>query len=157
MLNYSAHVVVFDSILCRKTFSRLGNKNDFKERTISPTPNLFHFFYTSRVSFKFGVITMTAGIIGVPLGSYLSTRLGKTYPRSDPVICAIGLLISAPLIAGSMLVVTANSTLAYILVFLGEVALNCNWAIVADMLLVRLIHCHPFSRLSSSSLFCFMF
>lgn len=81
---------------------------------------------------------MTAGIIGVPLGSYLSTRLSKTYPRSDPVICAIGLLISAPLIAASMLFVTYNSTLAYIFVFLGEVALNCNWAIVADMLLVRI-------------------
>lgn len=82
---------------------------------------------------------MTAGILGVPLGSYLSTRLSKKYPRSDPVICAVGLLISAPLIAGAMLVVTANSTLAYILVFLGEVALNCNWAIVADMLLVRFL------------------
>lgn len=83
---------------------------------------------------------MTAGILGVPLGSYLSTRLSKNYPRCDPVICAIGLLISAPLIAGSMLFVTSNSTIAYTLVFLGEVALNCNWAIVADMLLVR----HPF-------------
>lgn len=91
---------------------------------------------------------MTAGIIGVPLGSYLSTRLGKTYPRSDPVICAIGLLISAPLIAGSMLVITSNSTLAYILVFLGQLALNCNWAIVADMLLVRFFQCHPLSHLT---------
>jgi MFS transporter, Spinster family, sphingosine-1-phosphate transporter len=80
---------------------------------------------------------MSAGILGVPLGSYLSTKLSKTYPRSDPVICAAGLLISAPLIAGAMLLVTVNSTLAYILVFLGELALNCNWAIVADMLLVR--------------------
>lgn len=89
----------------------------------------------NEVSFIFGAITMTAGIIGVPLGSYLSTKLSKMYPRSDPVICAIGLLISAPLIAGAMLFVTVNSTIAYILVFLGEVALNCNWAIVADMLL----------------------
>lgn len=81
---------------------------------------------------------MTAGIIGVPLGSYLSTKLSKRYPRSDPVICAVGLLLSAPLIAASMLFVTVNSTLAYTFVFLGEVALNCNWAIVADMLLVRI-------------------
>lgn len=94
--------------------------------------------YISRVSLIFGAITMTAGIIGVPLGSYLSTKLSKIYPRSDPVICAIGLLISAPLIAGAMLFVTVNSTVAYLLVFLGEIALNCNWAIVADMLLVSL-------------------
>lgn len=88
---------------------------------------------------------MTAGILGVPLGSYLSTKLSKKYPRSDPVICAVGLLLSAPLIAGAMLMVTVNSTVAYILVFLGEVALNCNWAIVADMLLVR-INVTPFSH-----------
>lgn len=119
-------------------------KQILKEQ-ISPTPNLFHFFCTSRVSFKFGVITMTAGIIGVPLGSYLSTKLGKNYPRSDPVICAVGLLISAPLLAGAMLAITYNSTLAYILVFIGEVALNCNWAVVADMLLVRFFQCHPSS------------
>lgn len=81
---------------------------------------------------------MTAGIAGVPLGSYLSTKLSKRYPRSDPVICAVGLLLSAPLIAASMIFVTYSAPLAYILVFLGEIALNLNWAIVADMLLVRL-------------------
>lgn len=118
-------------------------KNNSKKTKNSPTPNFSfslsspEFPNTFSVSFKFGVVTMLAGIIGVPLGSYLSTKLSKRYPRSDPVICAMGLLISAPLIAASMLFVTVNSTLAYVLVFLGEVALNCNWAIVADMLLVR--------------------
>lgn len=91
----------------------------------------------SSVSFIFGAITMTAGIIGVPLGAYLSTNLSKKYPRSDPVICAMGLLLSAPLISAAMIMVTQNAPLAYVLVFLGEVALNLNWAIVADMLLVR--------------------
>ena len=80
---------------------------------------------------------MTAGITGVPLGSYLSTKLSKQYPRSDPVICAVGLLLSAPLIAASMIFVTYSAPLAYTFVFLGELALNLNWAIVADMLLVR--------------------
>lgn len=86
---------------------------------------------------------MTAGIIGVPLGSYLSTWLSKKNLRYDPWICAFGLLISAPLIASSMLMVTVSSTWAYVLVFLGEVALNCNWAIVADMLLVRFVYFTP--------------
>lgn len=81
---------------------------------------------------------MTAGIAGVPLGSYLSTKLSKRYPRSDPVICAVGLLLSAPLIAASMIFVTYSAPLAYTFVFLGELALNLNWAIVADMLLVRI-------------------
>lgn len=89
------------------------------------------------VSFKFGVITMVSGIIGVPLGTYIAQTLKKRSKRADPIICACGLIISAPLLAGSMLVVEKNATIAYTLVFFGEVALNLNWAIVADILLVR--------------------
>ena len=95
---------------------------------------------------------MTSGICGVPLGSYLSQYLKKKNPRSDPIICAVGLLLSAPLIAGAMLMVTANAPMAYALVFFGELALNLNWAIVADMLLVRNL-----SYFSVPSFHCFLF
>lgn len=131
MLNYSRPVRLSPLSLSLP----FDGKKLFQTRrkfTNSKSPLLF-----SRVSFVFGAITMTAGILGVPLGSYLSTKLVKGNPRCDPVICAIGLLISAPFLAASMMVVTANSALAYTFVFLGQVALNCNWAIVADMLLVR--------------------
>ncbi|XP_053684626.1 protein spinster isoform X1 [Sabethes cyaneus] len=87
------------------------------------------------VSFVFGAITMTTGIIGVPLGSYLSQRFKSKHPRADPCICAFGLILSAPLLASAMFFVSANATLAYVLVFFGELALNLNWAIVADILL----------------------
>jgi len=99
------------------------------------------------VSFIFGAITMTSGILGVPLGSYLSTKLSKRYPRADPIICAVGLLLSAPLLAASMILVTVSAPLAYIAVFLGQIALNLNWAIVADMLLVRIYYFCLFSKL----------
>lgn len=89
------------------------------------------------VSFRFGAITMVSGIIGVPLGTYLAQKLKTKSHRYDPIICAGGLLISAPLLASSMIMVTADEKLAYVLVFFGEVALNLNWAIVADILLVR--------------------
>lgn len=91
---------------------------------------------------------MTSGIIGVPLGTYVAQSLKKRAPRADPIICAVGLILSAPMLAGSMLVVSANTTLAYLLVFLGSVALNLNWAIVADILLVRitLSHVHNHSQ-----------
>lgn len=89
------------------------------------------------MAFKFGAITMVSGIIGVPLGTIIAEKLKKRSQRADPIICACGLILSAPLIAGSMLMITQNTTIAYILVFFGEVALNLNWAIVADILLVR--------------------
>lgn len=80
---------------------------------------------------------MATGIIGVPLGSYLSQRYNRKYPRADAYICAIGLILSAPLLAGAMLTVNVNATLAYVLIFFAELTLNLNWAIVADILLVR--------------------
>lgn len=85
----------------------------------------------------FGAITMVSGIVGVPLGTVLAQVLKKRYPRADPIICAFGLLISAPFLLGAMLVVSVNTPAAYALVFFGSVALNLNWAIVADILLVR--------------------
>lgn len=85
----------------------------------------------------FGAITMVSGIVGVPLGTILAQSLKKRYPRADPIICAFGLLISAPFLLGAMLVVPVNAPAAYALVFFGSVALNLNWAIVADILLVR--------------------
>lgn len=90
------------------------------------------------VAFRFGAITMVSGIIGVPLGTYLTQKLKKDSCRNDPIVCAAGLLISAPLLAGSMLMIESSEPIAYLLVFLGEIALNLNWAIVADILLVRL-------------------
>ncbi|XP_021696331.1 protein spinster isoform X1 [Aedes aegypti] len=89
----------------------------------------------NEVSFNFGAITMATGIIGVPLGSYLSQRYNRKYPRADAYICAIGLILSAPLLAGAMLTVNVNATLAYVLIFFAELTLNLNWAIVADILL----------------------
>lgn len=113
---------------------------------------------THRVSFVFGAITMTTGIIGVPLGSYLSQRLSVKHPQADAYICAAGLFISAPLLLGVLFAVRVNIYLAYALIFFGEVALNLNWAIVADILLVRaarhsciFLFFSPSSSLPSSS------
>ncbi|XP_023306829.1 protein spinster isoform X4 [Lucilia cuprina] len=87
------------------------------------------------VSFKFGAITMVAGIIGVPLGSILSQKMAKRFPTADPLICAFGLIFSVPLLTGAMIIVTQNSVPTYVLIFLGQLSLNMNWAIVADILL----------------------
>jgi len=79
---------------------------------------------------------MVAGLLGVPLGSFLSQYLVKRYPTADPIICAFGLLLSAPLLTGACLLVNSNSAGTYALIFFGQLALNLNWAIVADILLV---------------------
>lgn len=85
----------------------------------------------------FGGVALMSGAIGVPLGSYLSQVFKKRFPRCDPIICALGLLISVPFGAAAMIVVSSSTTWAFTLMFFAELALNLNWAIVADILLVR--------------------
>lgn len=81
---------------------------------------------------------MLSGLIGVPLGSLLAQRLRSRYPSIDPMICAIGLLVSSPLLFGASVSASKNSSVCYALIFFGEVFLNLNWSIVADMLLVSI-------------------
>ncbi|CAG0885459.1 unnamed protein product [Cyprideis torosa] len=91
------------------------------------------------VSFIFGLITMVSGIIGVPMGSFIAQRLRHRYPKSDPIVCAVGLLLSAPLLLAASFVASTSTVLSFVLIFFGELALNMNWAIVADILLYVVI------------------
>ena len=89
----------------------------------------------SSVPFVFGLVTMLSGIVGVPLGMILSTKLRAIYPRADPIICGTGILISALFLTFGILFCDSNIVLALVLIFFGEVSLNLNWSIVADMVL----------------------
>lgn len=80
---------------------------------------------------------MMAGIVGLSLGSLLSQLLKPRIPFVDPIICGVGLITSAPLLLGTTYTCTQNTALTYVLLFLGQVTLNLNWAIVVDIVLVR--------------------
>lgn len=82
---------------------------------------------------------MLAGLIGVPLGSYVAQRWRPISPDCDPKICAIGLLISAPMIYLALITASYSESICFVFVFFGMVSLNICWSIVADILLVR--HC----------------
>ncbi|XP_076673784.1 lysolipid transporter protein spinster isoform X2 [Andrena cerasifolii] len=91
------------------------------------------------VAYTFGLIGMTSGLIGVPLGSFMAQRLRVRWPQADPLICAIGLLISVPLLFFACITVNTNSVLCYTLIFFGQLSLNLNWSIVADILMYVVI------------------
>lgn len=88
------------------------------------------------ISYKFGIVAMTAGLIGVPLGSGLAQRLRPNYPTCDPLICAFGLITSAPFVYLGLVVAPLSTNWAFFFVFIAEITLNLCWSIVADMLLV---------------------
>ncbi|XP_017049497.1 protein spinster isoform X2 [Drosophila ficusphila] len=91
------------------------------------------------ISYKFGLVAMLAGLIGVPLGSLLAQRLRVHYENCDPYICAVGLFISAPMVFAALVVPQTSETLCYLFVFAAQVALNLCWSIVADILLYVVI------------------
>lgn len=91
------------------------------------------------VSYIFGLIAMLAGLLGVPLGSFLGQKLRVRYQRADPVVCGMGLLLSTPLMLAALFVAKMNTTVCFVIIFFGQLMLNLNWAIVADILLYVVI------------------
>ena len=98
-----------------------------------------YFFIFDSVGFIFGIILSLAGICGLLLGSGLSLWLRKKIDWIDPVICGVGLLISVPLIFGALYILDKSVIWAFIIMFLGQVFLNMNWAIVVDISLVNIL------------------
>lgn len=80
---------------------------------------------------------MVAGLIGVPLGPIVSRAVASYKNNADPLVCAYGLFFSSFFLAAAMLFVTKYVIISYILMFIGQLFLNLNWALVADILLVR--------------------
>ena len=70
------------------------------------------------------------------LGGYLSTKLRHKFERSDPLIAASGLVISAPILLTALFLARDIPLGAMVLVFFAMIGINLNWAIVADITLV---------------------
>ncbi|XP_053884145.1 protein spinster homolog 1-like [Malaclemys terrapin pileata] len=90
---------------------------------------------SSQQSLIFGLITCVTGFLGVGSGVEISKRLRRTNPRADPLVCAAGLLGSAPFLFLALVCAQGSSVATYVFIFIGETLLSLNWAIVADILL----------------------
>uniref|UniRef100_G1QB38 Protein spinster homolog 1 n=1 Tax=Myotis lucifugus TaxID=59463 RepID=G1QB38_MYOLU len=89
---------------------------------------------SSSDSLIFGLITCLTGVLGVGLGVEISRRLRHSNPRADPLVCAAGLLGSAPFLFLSVACARGSIVATYVFILL-ETLLSMNWA-VADILLV---------------------
>ena len=69
----------------------------------------------------------------------LSFLLRPRLPWVDPVICGLGLLVSAPFCMAAVSVPAEGAggvVASFALMFVGQVFLNVNWAVVVDISLV---------------------
>ncbi|XP_041808280.1 protein spinster homolog 3 [Chelmon rostratus] len=90
-------------------------------------------------SYIFGAVTVVTGILGGCLGTLLSRRFRGNMPNVDPLICAVGLLGSGPCLFIAIFVASASIPTTYVFIFLGEVLISLNWAVMADILLYIVI------------------
>lgn len=110
----------------------------FRDDFISITHRqIANFLKPHSISFKFGIMAMLAGLIGVPTGSYLAQRLRPIDSQCDPLICAYGLIISAPCVYLGLVCAPFSTTWCFIFVFFAQLFLNMCWSIIADIVLVR--------------------
>ncbi|XP_067866179.1 protein spinster homolog 1-like isoform X4 [Heterodontus francisci] len=82
-----------------------------------------------------GPISCVTGIIGIGIAAMISKYFKKKNPRADPLICAVGVLSSAPCLFIIIVLSRQCIATAYFFIFLGEIFLALNFAITADILL----------------------
>uniref|UniRef100_A0A8C5GIY3 Protein spinster homolog 3-like n=1 Tax=Gouania willdenowi TaxID=441366 RepID=A0A8C5GIY3_GOUWI len=110
--------------------------------TLSLKPFLFqlgvhspHTLSLCLCSLIFGVVTVATGIIGGVTGSALSRHFRDKMPNADPFICVVGMIGSVPCLFITIFVASASIPATYVFIFIGELLLSLNWAVLADMLL----------------------
>jgi len=89
----------------------------------------------ANVSFKFGIVMTLSGLLGVPAGSYISQIIRHQVPNADPIVCAVTLLVSVPILFFGFVTANYSLSLCYGLTFFAGLLLNANWSIVSDMTL----------------------
>jgi len=93
----------------------------------------------ANVSYRFGIVMTMAGLLGVPLGSYISQIIRHKVPNADPLVCGATLMLSVPVLFFGFFLARYSLNACYGLTFLAGLLLNCNWSIVSDITLYIVI------------------
>ena len=81
----------------------------------------------------FGIVSMVSGFLGLLIGYVATFQAKESYPPVDPLVCAVGLVISAPLMTGATYASMSDRITTYALLFGGFVFMNLNWALTVDI------------------------
>jgi len=103
-----------------------------------------------QIPLVFGIITCVAGLIGVGASSIIAPKLREKMANGDPLVCAVGSLITVPTLFISILITrTSVPVIFWFSVALSISALCLSWTMVADILLYVI---HPNKRSTASAL-----
>jgi hypothetical protein len=65
-------------------------------------------------------------------------RYRKINKRGDPIVCGVAVLLSVPFLIAVLLFSKDSLVSTWICVFMGETLLCSNWALISDMLMVKI-------------------
>ena len=71
-------------------------------------------FVFDSVPWKFGIITCVAGLLGVTIGAETGRRLRRKYGNADPLVCAFGLVGSAPMFCLAIYLADKNTVATWV-------------------------------------------
>ena len=91
------------------------------------------------IAFLFGVLGGLSGLIGVPLGSFISQKLRSRFQMGDPIACAAALLLSVPLILAALFTANHSTIVCFTFTAFGMLSINMIWSVVVDIMLVGYI------------------
>ena len=76
-------------------------------------------FTQESISYRFGIVMTAAGLIGVPLGSFVAQMLRHNIPNADPIVCGATLLGSVPVLYFGFISAQYSVSWCYGLTFLA--------------------------------------
>lgn len=90
-------------------------------------------------SILFGVASGIGGLVGTLFGSELSKFLSRYSGKSDMYVCAIGMILSAPLLYTTLTITRYSIWAGFTLVFFCVFVISFNWAPNANILLYVIV------------------
>lgn len=75
----------------------------------------------------FGLTATIAGIIGVWAGSFIGQKLRVRFPTADALVCAWGMIASAPLFFWASMAAAGSQWAFYTIITWAEVLMNLVW------------------------------
>lgn len=66
------------------------------------------------VSLYMGIITTSAGFVGVALGTVVARHVKRVHLNGDALVCAVGILASSPFLYGALVLCEFNMIITWV-------------------------------------------
>merc|ERR1719312_2168844 len=110
--------------IAKRRVSKMTISMTKRINTVSKTVSSIRMVESISISFRFGIVMTLSGLLGVPAGSYFSQMIRHKTPNADPIVCAVTLLCSVPVLFFGFVSANYSISLCYGLTFLAGLLLN---------------------------------